>query len=329
VTQSGNLAETLPDDNPVSAWPAVHRFRDDAPKKHRVGPDMDLSVRDEVRVEPEFPVKRRQCATPPPRFFPVRSGVARPLRVLFGALSVALLAAGYVWLTRQSWVSQTILPSLGTIAQATGQILAGRDFWIDLGYSFARVTAGFLAAAALAVPLGILAGSFRLCGSLLEPVSEFLRYIPVPALIPLVMIIAGIDEAAKVVLVFLGTFFQLLLMTADEVRRVPLPLVQVSQSLGATRLEIVWRVLAPAAMPGISHAMRMCNGWAWSYVVVAELVAATEGMGFRTLRFYRFVQTPNIYVYLGVFGVVGLGLDWLFRIMHRLLFRWSTVGDET
>jgi NitT/TauT family transport system permease protein len=126
-----------------------------------------------------------------------------------------------------------------------------------------------------------------------------------------------------VLLVFLGTFFQLLLSTADEVRRVPLRLVQVSQSLGATRLEIVWRVLTPAASPGISQALRMCNGWAWSYVVVAELVAATEGLGFRVLRFYRFIQTPNIYVYLLVFGLVGLALDYAFRLLHRRLFRWS------
>jgi NitT/TauT family transport system permease protein len=83
----------------------------------------------------------------------------------------------------------------------------------------------------------------------------------------------------------------------------------------------------PAALPGISHALRICNGWAWSYVVVAELVAATEGLGFRVLRFYRFIQTPNIYVYLLVFGLVGLALDWLFRLVHRWLFRWSLAGD--
>ena len=148
-----------------------------------------------------------------------------------------------------------------------------------------------------------------------------------PALIPLIMILLGIEESAKVSLVFLGTFFQLLLMTADEVRKVPLPLVQVSQSMGATRLELVWRVLTPAALPGISHALRMCNGWAWSYVVVAELLAATEGLGFRILRFYRFIQTPNIYVYLLTFGVIGLLLDRLFRLAHQRLFRWAKAGS--
>jgi len=96
--------------------------------------------------------------------------------------------------------------------------------------------------------------------------------------------------------------------------------------MGATRLEVVTRVLTPAALPGISHALRICNGWAWSYVVVAELLAATEGLGFRILRFYRFIQTPNIYVYLLAFGLIGLTLDGLFRLLHARMFRWAKAG---
>jgi NitT/TauT family transport system permease protein len=238
-----------------------------------------------------------------------------------------LLLSGYAFLSHRPWVSTALLPTLSSIARTGYEALGDPEFWLDVKISFLRVTAGFLAAAVLAVPLGIFAGSFRLCSALLEPVSEFLRYIPVPALIPLVMILLGIDEDAKVSLVFLGTFFQLLLMTADEVRRVPLSLVQVSQSLGATRLEVVWRVLTPAALPGISHALRVCNGWAWSYVVVAELLAATEGLGFRILRFYRFIQTPNIYVYLLTFGLIGLGLDALLRFVHGRVFRWAKAGS--
>jgi NitT/TauT family transport system permease protein len=274
------------------------------------------------------PRSARQFAAAPARFFPLRAEVPRLLRLAFSAMSVALLGAAYLWLTQQRWVDETIVPGFGTLLGATREVLTSPELRSDLASSFARVTAGFLAAALLAVPLGILAGAFRLGSSLLEPLAELLRYIPVPALVPLVMIVAGIDEAAKILLVFLGTFFQLLLSTADEVRRVPLRLVQVSQSLGANRLEIVWRVLAPAASPGISQALRMCNGWAWSYVVVAELVAATEGLGFRVLRFYRFIQTPSIYVYLLVFGVVGLSLDYGFRLLHRRLFRWSLSRAE-
>jgi NitT/TauT family transport system permease protein len=268
----------------------------------------------------------RQFAARPARFFPVRGPVARRLRLIALLLGPALGLAAYAWFSARGDVSEAILPTLGSVARASLEVLSGPEFWTDLGYSFLRVSAGFVAAALFAVPLGILGGSFRLWASLLEPSSEFLRYVPVPALIPLVMIVAGIDEGAKVLLVFAGTFFQLLLMTADEVRRVPLSFVQVSQSMGASRFEVAWKVLTPAALPGISHALRLCNGWAWSYVVVAELVAATEGMGFRVLRFYRFIQTPQIYVYLLAFGVVGFALDGLFRLAHRRVFRWSLAG---
>lgn len=247
---------------------------------------------------------------------------------MLGAASFLSTIAAYTFLAGRDGVNSVVVPTLASVARATADALVAEEFWRDVQHSFLRVTAGFVAAAILAVPLGVLAGAFRSVAALIEPPAEFLRYVPVPALIPLVMIVAGIGEGAKVLLVFLGTFFQLLLMTADEVRRVPAPLVQVSQSLGATRREIVFRVMTPAALPGIWSALRMCNGWAWSYVVVAELVAATEGLGFRILRFYRFIQTPSIYAYLVVLGLLGLGLDGLFRVVGRRLFRWAPGGEK-
>jgi NitT/TauT family transport system permease protein len=128
----------------------------------------------------------------------LRGAVSRPLRALFGALGVVLLAPGYAWLTHQSWVSQTILPGFGSVGRALSELLREPELWTDLEYSFLRVTAGFLGAALLAVPLGILAGSFRLASSLLEPLCEFLRYIPVPALIPLVMMRRACERMLEV-----------------------------------------------------------------------------------------------------------------------------------
>ncbi|WP_437615761.1 ABC transporter permease [Sorangium sp. So ce834] len=274
-------------------------------------------------VDPKLRAPSRQCGQAPPRWLALGRALPGRARLALAAASFLSMIALYAWLPERDGASAAIVPTLASIGRATADALAAREFWVDVQHSFLRVTAGFAAAALLAVPLGVLAGAFRSIAALLEPPTEFLRYVPVPALIPLVMIAAGIGEGAKVLLVFLGTFFQLLLMTADEVRRVPAHLLHVSQSLGANRREIVWRVLTPAALPGIWSALRMCNGWAWSYVVVAELVAATEGLGFRILRFYRFIQTPSIYAYLLVLGLLGLGLDWVFRAASRRLFRWT------
>jgi NitT/TauT family transport system permease protein len=189
--------------------------------------------------------------------------------------------------------------------------------------SFFRVTAGFLLAAVMGIPVGIGMGSFKALEGLLQPLTEFIRYVPVPALIPIFMVLFGIDELSKIMLIWVGTFFQLALMVADETRRIPYELLQVSYTLGARRGEVIRLVMWRAAMPGIFDALRLCNGWAWTYVVIAELVAANEGLGYRILKFSRFLQTPKIWVYLVVLGVIGLGLDVAFRAINRNLFHWA------
>ena len=229
----------------------------------------------------------------------------------------------YMWLSRQEWVSNTFFPRVDALWEAAVTVFSGEDVWVDVQASLLRVTGGFALAAVLALPIGLFMGSYRSVEAFAQPFTEFFRYVPVPALIPLTMIFFGIGEPAKVMLIFIGTFFQMVLMVADEVRRVPYELVQVSYTLGARPKEIVAKVLLRAALPGIFDALRLCNGWAWTYVVVAELVAATEGMGFRILKFYRFIQTPKIFIYLALLGLIGLALDMAFRMAHKRLFAWA------
>lgn len=245
----------------------------------------------------------------------------------------ALAAGGFVavvalwaWLSHRAFVNPVFVPTPGSVWAAARDLLADENLWLDFKTSLLRVSAGFLLAALLGVPLGILIGSFKVFEGLLQPLTEFVRYIPVPALIPIFMVLFGIDELSKVMLIWVGTFFQLVLMVADETRRVPYELLQVSYTLGAGRREVLRLVMWRAAMPGIFDALRLCNGWAWTYLVVAELVAANEGLGYRVLKFSRFLQTPKIWVYLVLLGVIGLGLDLLFRLVNRRLFHWAETG---
>ncbi len=253
----------------------------------------------------------------------VRTPLSRKLHLGLACLGFVLCVTAYGWLSTRPGNNPTFIPPFERLAEAARTIFSSREIWTDVQASFARVTGGFLIAAILGVPFGLFIGSFRSIEALTQPVFEFLRYVPVPALIPLIMIFLGIDEGAKVALIFAGTFFQIALMVADEVRRVPHELVQAAQTLGARRDEIVMFVLFKGALPGIFDTLRLCNGWAWTYVVVAELVAATEGLGFRTLRFYRFIQTPNIFIYLLVLGAIGLVLDLCFRAFNARVFRWA------
>ena len=235
---------------------------------------------------------------------------------------LALLAVWW-WASAQPWVNPVFVPSPPKVWEAARAFLSDENLWLDVKVSVMRVTAGFLLSAALAIPVGIFIGSFKACEALLQPLTEYVRYIPVPALIPLLMLFFGIDELAKIMLIFVGVFFQLVLMVADEIRRVPHDLVQASQTLGANRGEIVRLVLFRAAMPGIFDALRLCNGWAWTYLVVAELIAANEGMGYRILKFSRFLQTPKIFVYLILLGIIGLTLDFAFRRFNQRVFHWA------
>jgi NitT/TauT family transport system permease protein len=235
----------------------------------------------------------------------------------------ALFLALWWWLSARELVDPIFLPTPRAVGQAARGVLGDEALWLDLRASFFRVTAGFLLAALVAVPLGLCMGAFKVVEGLTQPLTEFVRYIPVPALIPVLMVLFGIDELSKIMLIWVGTFFQLVLMVADETRRVPYDLLQVCYTLGARRAEVIRLVLFRAALPGICDALRLCNGWAWTYLVVAELVAANEGLGYRILKFSRFLQTPKSWVYLILLGVIGLLLDLLFRTVNRRVFHWA------
>ena len=192
----------------------------------------------------------------------------------------------------------------------------------DMGISIYRVVTGFLISAVIALPLGLFIGSYRAVQALLEPLTDFIRYMPAVAFIPLVMLWVGIGEASKISIIFIGTFFQMVLMVAEDVRRVPAAQVEAAQTMGANRAELIEKVIFPSAKPALMDTMRITMGWAWTYLVVAELVAANSGLGYAILRAQRFLQTDTIFAGIIVIGLIGLVTDQLFRLAHRRAFPW-------
>jgi NitT/TauT family transport system permease protein len=156
--------------------------------------------------------------------------------------------------------------------------------------------------------------------ALLEPLTDFIRYMPAVAFIPLVMLWIGIDEGAKVAIIFIGTFFQMVLMVAEDVRRVPMAQIEVAQTLGASRCEVIEKVIIPSAKPALLDTLRITMGWAWTYLVVAELVAANSGLGYAIIKAQRFLQTDKIFAGILLIGAIGLAMDQAFRLLHRLAF---------
>lgn len=198
----------------------------------------------------------------------------------------------------------------------TGQIYT--DAWA----SVQRVLIGFGLAVLLSVPLGIVMGSFRAGWSLFEPVIGLLRYLPPAAFTPLLIIWLGLEEEPKYALIFIATFFFNTLMTADVVRGVPISLIDVSYTLGARTGEVVRKVVIPHSLPGMIDAVRVNAAAAWSFVVVAELIAAQSGLGYRINRLGRFQLIDQIFAVLVVIGLIGLTIDILLRVLRDRVGRW-------
>ena len=284
--------------------------------------DVGAAVGQTTTTAPAPARKAAPARKPRGQWFTLRRGISVSSYRLLALGGFAALFALWAWVSHRESTNPVFVPAPEEVLRAARALFADEKLWLDLKLSLFRVTAGFLLAAAVGVPLGLWMGSFKVVEAVTQPIVEFVRYVPVPALIPILMVLFGIDEPSKIALIWVGTFFQLVLMVADEVRRVPDNLLQVSYTLGARRGEVIRRVLWPAARPGIFDALRLCNGWAWTYVVVAELVAANEGLGYRILKFSRFLQTPQMWVYVILLGLIGLALDAVFRALNRRLFPW-------
>ena len=189
--------------------------------------------------------------------------------------------------------------------------------------SISVIITGWALAVVLAVPLGILMGSFKFFEALFEPVVNFVRYLPVSAMIPLLILYIGLGFEEKVAVIFIGTFFQLILMVADVAAHVPKDLIDSAYTLGTSRVRVVSHVLIPATLPGVMDNLRITIGWAWTYLIVAELVAAEKGLGIMILESQRGLRTDRIFVGLVTIGLLGFLSDIIFKWLHRIVLPWS------
>ena len=219
--------------------------------------------------------------------------------------------------------TEFFLPSPSTVASSLYSMFAEQDFAADVWASTYRIVLGFLLASAIAIPLGIAIGSFRAAQAFFEPAIAAVRYMPASAFIPLLIIWFGIGNMEKVAVIFIGTFFPLTLMIADVSANVPKELLNISYTLGASRWQVFRRVLLPACWPGVIDNLRIGIGWAWTYLIVAELVAASTGIGHVILTASRFLETERIIGGIITIGVLGLLTDAFFRWLYQLLFPYT------
>ena len=175
--------------------------------------------------------------------------IPRPVYVTASTLTVGAILAGWLVLANRPCPPE-FLPTPTQVALAAADLVKDGSLWTHIGASCFVVLVGFGLASVLAVPLGILMGTFQLVEAIIEPVTDFIRYLPVSAMVPLLILWVGIDYETRIAVIFIGTFFQQIAMVADIAHHVPRDLLDVSYTLGAGRRRVVSRCWCPARCPG-------------------------------------------------------------------------------
>src|SRR5437764_2525416 len=205
--------------------------------------------------------------------------ISNSARVVLGLLFFVLFVAAWTFATFGGFVSKTFLADPLSMIADGWLLLVKYGFLGDIGVTVWRVVGGFVLAALVAMPIGILMGAYKPIEAFLEPFVSFARYLPASAFIPLLILWAGLGELQKLLVIFIGSVFQIVLMVAVAVAGVRRDLVEAAMTLGARDRGILARVLVPAVAPDIAETLRLVLGWAWPYAIVAELIGAAYGMG--------------------------------------------------
>lgn len=256
------------------------------------------------------------------RCFKIKENIPRRVYIGLGLFTFVFLLVIWSILTYGGFVPPLFLPSPTDVGRNFYQMLIEQGLLRDITASVYRVTAGFVLASIIGVPLGLLMGTFKVAEGLVEPVVGFIRYMPASAFIPLLILWIGIGDLQKIAVIFIGTFFQQVLMVRDVTKNVSKELIDTSYTLGANQRAAFLKVILPASAPGIMDTLRITLGWAWTYLVVAELVAASSGLGYMIMEAQRFLRTAGIIVGILVIGLLGLVTDSLFKVVYFRMFPW-------
>jgi NitT/TauT family transport system permease protein len=249
--------------------------------------------------------------------------IARRRRAALGIAFFAVFFLAWSVATFGGFVSRTFLADPLTMLREGWELFARYGFAYDVGMTIWRVAGGFILASAVAVPLGVAMGAYKPVEAFFEPFVSFARYLPASAFIPLLILWAGIGELQKLLVIFIGSFFQIVLMVAVTVGATRRDLVEAAYTLGADASGVVRRVLLPSSAPAIAETLRLVLGWAWTYVIVAELIGASSGIGHMITDSQALLNTGQIIFGIIVIGVIGLISDFAFKWGNQRLFPWS------
>ncbi len=242
----------------------------------------------------------------------------------------AKLATSNSKLARGDRANPVFLPAPHEVAMSlykgfTTPPFSKRDPWLhqSIWHSLGIIFWGFVASAIVGVPIGILCGTYDLFSKLVEPFVDFIRYMPAPAFGALMVAICGIDDGPKIAIIFIGTFFQMVLVVANTTRQVDVSLLEAAQTLGAKNGALIRKVIIPSILPDLYRDMRILIGWAWTYLIVAELIGAASGISYFINQQGKYRNYPNVYAGIIIIGLIGLITDQILGWLGPKLFPWT------
>jgi NitT/TauT family transport system permease protein len=198
----------------------------------------------------------------------------------------------------------------------------------SLWHSMQIIFWGFVISSLIGVPLGIVCGTYSAIARLNEPFIEFFRYLPAPAFGALAVAILGIHDGPKIAIIVIGTFFQQVLVISNTTRKLDFALLEAAMTLGTKRWRLISRVVVPGILPDLYRDQRVLLGWAWTYLIVAELIGTSSGITFFITQQARYQHFDNVYAAIAMIGIIGLGIDLMLAWLGRRLFPWVRHKDN-
>ena len=260
---------------------------------------------------------------PPSVFWSIRQGFPRWLSILLSTIAIAIPLIIWAIISYAGLVTPLFLPTPTAVITAGTRMLFEENLIVDILASNMRVAAGFIIAAVVGVPIGVLMGTFHSMQSLFSPIVGTVRYMPVVAFVPLIIIWIGLGEEAKTLIIFLGVVLYNAMMIADAVKFIPDEMINVAYTLGMNRRDVLFRVIVPGVFPSILDTLRVNISGAWNYLVIAELIASQNGLGFKIIQAQRFLQTDKVLFCIGVIGFIGLVIDFGLKYLSKILTPWA------
>jgi len=199
----------------------------------------------------------------------------------------------------------------------------------SLWHSIQVIFWGFALSSIVGVPIGILCGAFPFFSKLSEPFLEFFRYLPAPAFGALAVAVLGIYDGPKIAIIFIGTFFQQVLVVANTTRKLDPSLLEAAQTLGANRAQLLFKVVVPGIIVDLYLDMRILLGWAWTYLIVAELIGTMSGISYFINQQARYRNYQNVFAAIFIIGFIGLGCDVVLAQIGARLFPWRETQSKT